>query len=75
VLFPSGRAFDERYVRAGAGFDVFEHRFTDREVDRDIMPAQLIHSQIILAREDDANLVASLARASLHELTHRTMSE
>ena len=40
MLLPTGRSFDERDFRARAGFDVFEHRFADREVDRDIVTAE-----------------------------------
>jgi hypothetical protein len=76
VLLPTGRSFDERHFRAHAGFNVPQHRFTDREIDRDVMTAQFI-GQIanILAGEHSTNFVAGFACFSSDQLAHRSISD
>jgi hypothetical protein len=46
MLLPTGRAFDERHLARERSFDVFEHRFADREIDRDIVTAKFFRKLI-----------------------------
>ena len=80
MLLPTRRAFDKRDARTRAGFDVFQHCFANREIDRGVVTAQRLYQLLdrgnaVFALDHGANLVARLTRLGGNQLAHHPKSD